>query len=123
MKINMDNVFSEVMYLYDNEYRYWFNRAEIDVLHQRNQDFQIQMTEYEMIVLHFTLPSTDDNKEESFLTTSQIMNTLKRFTNLNLAEKRIGEALKKLEYERKSKRVRGNPIYGWNIKLIGTDIL
>lgn len=43
--INMDNVFSEVMWLLDKGYRYWFNDEEITELHRLSQQFHVQTVE------------------------------------------------------------------------------
>lgn len=52
-QINMDNVFSEVMWLLDNGYRYWFVEEEITELHRLSQQFHVQTTEYEMLLKGF----------------------------------------------------------------------
>ena len=43
---------------------------------------------------------------------------LRSYSSLNLSEKRMGEALRKAGFERRSKRVNGNPVYGWVIEKI-----
>lgn len=53
---------------------------------------------------------------ECFMTTVEIMNYLRSYSSLNLSEKRMGEALRKAGFERRSKRIGGNPVYGWVIK-------
>ena len=116
-KISMDDVFSEVMYLLDIGFRYWFNDEEIGELHKQSAGFHVQTREYEMLLQGFEKPN-EDTESESFMTTVQIMNYLKFYTMLNLSERRMGEALKKVGYERKSKRVNGTPIYGWVIQKI-----
>lgn len=45
------------------------------------------------------------------MTTSEVLNYLRGYTTLNLSEKRMGEALRKAGFERKSRRIGGNPIY------------
>ncbi len=113
--INMDDVYSEVVYLLDCGYRYWFNDDEISELHRQSAAFHVQTIEYEMLVQGFEKPIADD---DNFMTTMQILNHLAIYTNLKLSEKRMGEALRKAGFERKSKRVGGSPIYVWRIKNI-----
>ena len=55
-KIEMDNVFSEIVWLLDNGYRYWFIDEEIAELHKVSQQFQVQTVEYEMLVQGFEKP-------------------------------------------------------------------
>lgn len=56
--------------------------------------------------------------EESYMTTSEILNYLRGYTTLNLSERRMGEALKKAGFLRKSKRIGGNPMYVYHIRKI-----
>ena len=56
--------------------------------------------------------------EESYMTTSEILNYLRRYTTLNLSERRMGEVLKKAGFLRKSKRIGGNPMNVYHIRKI-----
>lgn len=116
-QINMDNVFSEVMWLLDNGYRYWFVEEEITELHRLSQQFHVQTTEYEMLLKGFEKPEAD---EECYMTTSEVLSYLQAYTLVKLSEKRMGEALRKAEFERLSKRLtRGaNPVQCYRIKKI-----
>ena len=44
--IHMDNVYSEIMYLYHQGVRYWFNDMEIRELHLANAGFEVQTVEF-----------------------------------------------------------------------------
>ena len=68
----------------------------------------MQTVEYEMLLKGFEKPSPT---EESYMTTSEVLNYLRGYTTLNLSEKRMGEALRKAGFERKSRRIGGNPMY------------
>ncbi len=114
--IHMDNVFSEVMYIYEGGFRYWFDDSEIVELHQDSSGFHVQTTEYEMLIQGFEKPPEDNT--DCFMTTTQILNYLRGFCTLNLSEKRMGEALHKAGFKRKSKRMGGNPVYGWLVQKI-----
>ena len=54
---DMDNVFSEVMWLYDKGFRYWFVDSEIEELHKQSTGFHVQTIEYEMLMRGFECPS------------------------------------------------------------------
>ena len=120
-KISMDDVFSEVMYLLDSGFRYWFIDEEITELHKQSAGFHVQTMEYEMLLQGFEQPFQnpfDENTSDSFMTTSNIISYLKGYTTLNLSEKRMGEALRKAGYKRKIKRVNDTPLYGWVIEKV-----
>ena len=116
-QINMDNVFSEVMWLLDNRHRYWFVDEEITELHKVSQQFHVQTVEYEMLMQGFEKP---EETEDCFMTTAQILDYLKRYSSLTMIEKRMGEALNKAGFERVSKRLNksSNPVYCYRIKKI-----
>ena len=103
LAINMDDVFSEILWLYEHDYRYWFNDAEIEELHRFSSGFHVQTSEYEMLVKGFEKPE-ESHKRDYFMTTSEILTYLKGWTTVPLTEKRMGEALKKAGFERVQKR-------------------
>ncbi len=113
-EIDMNYVYSEVMKLYRDGYRYWFNDSEINELHIQNSAFQVQTVEYEMLLQLFVKSISRDN----FMTTVQIINHAKEYTALSISKKRMGEALRKAGFERISKRVNQTPIYGWLVEKI-----
>lgn len=116
-KINMDDVYSEVVWLYLKGFRYWFNETEIDELHKVSQQFYVQTVEYEFLMQAFERPEETD---ASFMTTAQVLGYLRLHTSLYLSEKRMGEALRKAGFQRVQKRINksSNPVYGYRIRKI-----
>lgn len=110
--IDMREVYREVMYLYKSGYRYWFNDSEIEELHRQSAEFHVQSIEYEMLIKAFEHPP-QGMEESYFMTTMEIINYLSIHTYVKFSEKRMGEALHKSGFERKSKRINGTPVYGW----------
>lgn len=117
LSINMDHIFSEIMYLYRQGRRYWFDDVEIEELHRLSSGFHVQTVEYEMLMQDFEKP---DDADDSFMTTAQVLNYLKTFSSLPLSEKRMGEAIRKAGFKRIQKRINNNPspVYGYRIKKI-----
>ena len=114
-RIDMDKVFSETVWFWKKGYRYWFDEVEIAELHRESEAFHVQTVEYEMLLKGFEKP---EESSKSYMTTSEILNHLRAYTTLNLQEKRMGEALRKAGFERKSKRINGNPMYVYHIRKI-----
>ena len=116
-KINMDNIFSEIMWFMDNDYRYWFVDDEIEELHRVSRQFHVQTVEFEMLMQGFEIP---EESEDSFFTTARILSYLQAYTPVRLSEKRMGEALRKAGYKHISKRLNKseNPVYCYHIKKI-----
>ena len=115
--ICMDNVYSEVMYLYRKRVRYWFNDTEIEELHQTNAGFEVQTVEFEMLMQYFEKPS-EEEENLFFMTTAQILTRLREVCPMQLSEKRLGEALRKAGFKRVQKRINNSnySVYGYRIK-------
>ena len=115
--ICMDNVYSEVMYLYRQGVRYWFNDSEIEELHLTNSEFEVQTVEFEMLMQYFVKPA-EEEESQYFMTTAQILAYLRDVCPVQLSEKRLGESLRKTGFKRVQKRINNNyyPVYGYRIK-------
>lgn len=117
--IHMDNVYSEIMYLYRQGVRYWFNDMEIRELHLANTGFEVQTVEFEMLTQYFEKP-TEEEEPLFFMTTAQILARLRDICAMQLSEKRLGEALRKAGFKRVQKRInkQNYSVYGYRIKPI-----
>jgi predicted P-loop ATPase len=121
-KINMDNVFSEVMWMLNHGHRYWFVDDEITELHRISRQFHVQTVEYEMLMQGFQKP---EDTEEYYMTTSQILTYLQGYTSIRLGEKRMGEAIAKAGFDRVTKRLHdfSSPVKCYRIKKSETESL
>lgn len=117
--IHMDNVYSEIMYLYRQGVRYWFNDMEIRELHLANAGFEVQTVEFEMLTQYFEKP-TEEEEPLFFMTTAQILARLRDICAMQLSEKRLGGALRKAGFKRVQKRInkQNYSVYGYRIKPI-----
>lgn len=120
--IHMDNVYSEIMYLYRQGVRYWFNDMEIRELHLANAEFEVQTVEFEMLTQYFEKP-TEEEEALFFMTTAQILARLRDICPMQLSEKRLGEALRKAGFKRVQKRIdkQTYSVYGYRIKPVPTS--
>ena len=115
--ISMDNVYAEAKALLKSGFRYWFDDDEIAELYRENEDFQVQTAEMELLLRCFEKPTEDESY--SLMTTTEILTYLGIYTHQPLVAKRMGEALKKAEYIKVSKRRNGgSPIYVYKIRKI-----
>ena len=115
--ISMDNVYAEAKALLKSGFRYWFDDDEIAELYRESEDFQVQTAEMELLLRCFEKPTEDESY--SLMTTTEILTYLGVYTHQPLVAKRMGEALKKAEYIKVSKRRNGgSPIYVYKIRKI-----
>ena len=116
-RISMDNVYAEAKALLKSGFRYWFDDDEIAELYRESEDFQVQTAEMELLLRCFEKPTEDEIY--SLMTTTEILTYLGIYTHQPLVAKRMGEALKKAEYIKVSKRRNGgSPIYVYKIRKI-----
>lgn len=114
---DMDNVFSQAYHLYKSGFRYWFNKDEVIELNYTNNEFQMQTAEYEMLIKGYTEPDENDT-EDCFFTTTEIVDYLQPFCSIRLVVKQMGEALRKSSFKRESRRVNGKPVWGYLLKQV-----
>ena len=115
--ISMNNVYAEAKALLKSGFRYWFDDDEIAELYRESEDFQVQTAEMELLLRCFEKPTEDESY--SLMTTTEILTYLGIYTHQPLVPKRMGEALKKAEYIKVSKRRNGgSPIYVYKIRKI-----
>ena len=115
--ISMDNVYTEAKALLNTGFRYWFDDDEIAELYKESEDFQVQTAEMELLLRCFEKPTEDENY--FLMTTTEILTYLGIYPRQPLTSKRMGEALKRVGFEKVSKRRDGGcPAYVYKIRKI-----
>lgn len=101
-QVDNEGVWREAYQLWRAGYQYWFDEAELAIVHDRNSQFQHDTPEYDLVAAHFKPGGT-------FLTLAQIKDYLQaRSTMRNLRDKALGEALTRLGMVRKQQRISNN---------------
>lgn len=109
--IRMDNVYSEIMCLYRQGVRYWFNDAEIGELHLTNAEFEVQTVEFEMLTQYFEKP-TEEEEALFFMTTAQILARLRDICPMQLSEKRLGGSVTQSRVQTGAETYRQTDLFG-----------
>ena len=109
-EVNIDDVFSQALYLFKSGFRHWFDQEEIKLISENNEQYQLRSPEEELLLTWFE-PCP---KEEAtlFLNASQIAAKLADRTKLNLNDgtiNKLGKALKKHNFIRLMRQ--GKPVY------------
>ncbi|GAA4012740.1 hypothetical protein GCM10022408_26900 [Hymenobacter fastidiosus] len=101
-QVEIDAVWREAYQLWKTEYPYWFGEVELQTVHERNQQFQHDTPEYDLVAAHF-------ESGDMFLTLAEIKERLQvGSTTRNLRDKAVGEALTRLGMPRKTRRIGDN---------------
>lgn len=115
-KIDINLVWAQCFYLFKNDFRYWFNSDEIDILNKRNEDFNIISIEEELILNFYKNKPNNNYEEIKFLTPTMILIDLELKTKQKLNKKKLGESLQKLNFEKKQRTI-DNRVQ-WTYKIV-----
>ena len=112
-KIDKQEVFAEAYQLYISGFRYWFNDAEVDELNRENEKYRISSREYDLLLRHIDF---DDSSE--FITATEVLQRLEYLGETkSLSIKKVGEALKKLNIPKVTRKIAGRATHGYFVKI------
>lgn len=101
--ISIDNLWSQARSLYRSGFVYWLTAEEQQQLNEYNSQFEVQSSEYELLVTYFKPPKGEE-APEAFLTNSEVLSHLRQDNTIKLSSRKLGEALKKAGFTREQKR-------------------
>jgi predicted P-loop ATPase len=114
--IDMDNVYSQALHLFKDEFQYWFDGKEVATLNDRNQMFQIISIEEQLIIEHLEVPPVAGQfpvfKQPAILLADLQMKTS---TSNKLTLRKLGEALKKRGFIKEQRRLNNNHVWGYDV--------
>ena len=68
-------MYAQAVYLVQNDFNYWFDIDEIEVMEQHNEEFRAQENEEELLKVYFAVPAAN-SMNSKFLTTAEISEKL-----------------------------------------------
>ncbi len=99
--IDLSKAFAQALHLYKTGFKFWFDKNEIDMINQNNEQYQMKSLEEDALQIWFEKPT--QTSQTSYLTTSQIASKLSIHCKLqvnNSTLNLLGKALRKQGYER-----------------------
>lgn len=103
-EVNIDDVFSQALYLFKNGFRHWFDQEEIKNITENNEQYQLRSPEEELLLTWFE--PCEKEKANAFLNASQIATKLAERAKINISDgtiNKLGKALKKHNFLRLKK--------------------
>ncbi|WP_233622019.1 VapE domain-containing protein [Flavobacterium agrisoli] len=103
-QVDINLVFSQALYLFKSDFRFWFDQEEIKAITESNEQYQLRSPEEELLLTWFE--PVEREKAKLFLNASQIAAFLAERTKLNLNDgtiNKLGKALKKHNFLRLKK--------------------
>ena len=112
--VPLDKIYSQAVGLFKSGFQYWFDKEDVEFLNQNNEEFRIRPMEEELLLKYFD-PCTEDEELKQFMTSTEIMNTLSKLTDIKIDGRnvyRLGKVLNQHGYIRLKKK----GIYGYYVK-------
>jgi hypothetical protein len=109
-EVDIDNVFSQALYLFKTGFRYWFDQEEIKNITENNEQYQLRSPEEELLLTWFE--PCDRENATHYLNASQIAAKLAERAKITITDgtiNKIGKALKKHNFTRLIRK--GSPVY------------
>lgn len=109
-EVDIDNVFSQALYLFKTGFRHWFDQEEIKNITENNEQYQLRSPEEELLLTWFE--PCDRENATHYLNASQIAAKLAERAKITITDgtiNKIGKALKKHNFTRLIRK--GSPVY------------
>ena len=104
-EVNIDDVFSQALYLFKSGFRHWFDQEEIKNISENNEQYQLRSPEEELLLTWFT--ACEKEQANAYLNASQIASKLAERAKINVNDgtiNKLGKALKKHNFIKISKK-------------------
>lgn len=121
-ELEPDRIWAQAYALWQsNKFVFDLTRDDVKENEKRNNQFQVQTVEMDLIAQYYAVPTDEEIKIRSdiqFKTATDIAAELVRQTEnrIKIFPQNIGKAMAKLGFERVSKRKGANPVYGYYVK-------
>ncbi len=114
-QIDIDKLWSEARYLYENGYKYWVNPNEERQLESYKEQFTVTMTEQGLIE-HYFEPYNENKhslSQRELMTTTMVLEKLHEYSSVTkISDKKLAQMLLKLGFQQRRYRLDGrkNPV-------------
>jgi len=113
--IDLKIVYSQAYDLFQQGFKFFFDKEEINAITESNEQFQINTVEEELLLTYFQKVSLSEATR--FLSAAQILNLITERTHVNIVTSpgaviRLGKALKKFGFEKR----KSNGLFLWAIQ-------
>ena len=97
--IPLDQLFAQLLSLYERGFQYWFNEEEIALVNEKNAQFRAVSVEEEALTTFFE--TCNEEEASVFMQTTQIQQVLVQKTGFrSLSIQTLGHVLRDMKFER-----------------------
>jgi predicted P-loop ATPase len=118
--IPYEQLYAQAKYLIDNDFNFWFDLEDIQVIEQHNEEYRTQDSEEQLLPILFDIPADGYG---IFMTTAQISERLVTFGGIKkpMPLSRLGVLLGRLGYKNVQRRINKTSTRGWIVYQRDTD--
>lgn len=99
---NYEGIYSQVMHLLNNGFKYWFDREDIEELTRRQADFRSPSPEEELLLHYFSKPESE--LRAKWMKATTILEVINAGIKQVLSSKKLAIILDRLGFEKKRNR-------------------
>ncbi|MFA6358433.1 MAG: VapE domain-containing protein [Candidatus Omnitrophota bacterium] len=113
--IDLQMVYAQAYDLFQQGFKFYFDKDEINAISESNEQFQVNTVEEELLLTYFQ--KVQLSEAATFLSAAQILNRITERTHVNIVTSpgaviRLGKALKKFGFEKR----KSDGLYLWAIR-------
>ena len=95
-------IFSQAYALYQQGFQYWFDNRQSELIHRRNERYEVAKVERELIGKYYHLPS--ESVKGEFVSSADILQNIGGALTQRLTLNKLGRAMSSLGFERQRKQ-------------------
>lgn len=108
---NLQQMYAQAYAAFQNGEKWWFDGTEVTKIEGQNEIFQAVSAEIELVVRWV------ESNQQSFMTTTEVLNSLQVHTTTKLNLSKLGGALTKGKFQRLARRFGKTTVYGWLVSV------
>lgn len=114
--VNHAGIYAQALYLWKNNFRYWFEDKEIESLNHLNQEYVLATPEEELLYTYFARPEPTDYAGVKWLPAAAILTHLSIYGKIQVTNRSMRMLTRILERGGFEKRKNGNGIFEYWVR-------
>lgn len=119
--IDKTELLMEAWHLFQSGFEWQMNKDDIRILNNNTSNFEDVSAEYDLLSTSYKVPEGDNQHLGTFKTATEIKSYLEIKSGQRISAKILGQELKRLGFERISKKVDHRPMKGYTVIEIGNN--
>ena len=125
-EFNLDQLYAQALDMLNDNYQFWFNPKEIEIINEHNKKYQVIAPEEELITRFYQLPDPELSETEiehylrvgllQFVSATQIHDKIQKETTIKLNYNKLAQILRNMGFVQKIKFINKKTMRGYLVK-------